>query len=142
MSFYYAMGKIPHKRHTQFRKPDGTLYAEELFGEEGFSGVASLLYHQHPPTRVSKIARHGSVCRDEWPQEEHRHHHLKTANTPAGGDPIEGRQMLMYNSDCVISVMRPTEPMSYFYRNAQGRRVALRPRGQGHARNDVRPAAL
>ena len=131
MSFYYAMGKIPHKRHTQFRKPDGTLYAEELFGEEGFSGVASLLYHQHPPTRVSKIARYGSVCRDEWPQEEHRHHHLKTANTPAGGDPIEGRQMLMYNNDCVISVMRPTEPMSYFYRNAQGDELLFVHEGKG-----------
>ena len=120
MPFYYAMGKIPHKRHTQFRKPDGGLYSEELFGEEGFSGVESLLYHQHPPTRVSKIARQGSVCRDEWRQEQHRHHHLKTADAPQGGDPVEGRHMLMYNNDCVISVARPTEPMSYFYRNAQG----------------------
>ena len=102
MPFYYAMGKIPHKRHTQFRKPDGTLYAEELFGEEGFSGVESLLYHQHPPTRVSKIARHGSVCLDEWQQDEHRHHHLKTADAAAGGDPVEGRHLLMYNSDCAI----------------------------------------
>ena len=59
--------------------PDGGLYAEELFGEEGFSGVYSLLYHQYPPTRVSGIKRSGSVdvCR-EWQQETHRHHHLKT----------------------------------------------------------------
>lgn len=131
MPFYYAMGKIPHKRHTQFRKPDGSLYAEELFGEEGFSGVASLLYHQHPPTRVSKIARHGSVCQDEWSQEEHRHHHLKTADVAPGGDPVEGRQMLMYNNDCVISVARPTEPMTYFYRNAQGDELLFVHEGKG-----------
>ncbi len=131
MPFYYAMGKIPHKRHTQFRKPDGTLYAEELFGEEGFSGVESLLYHQHPPTRVSKIARHGSVCLDEWQQDEHRHHHLKTADAAAGGDPVEGRHLLMYNSDCAISVVRPTEPMNYFYRNAQGDELLFVHEGKG-----------
>ena len=43
--FYLQRGEIPHKRHTQFRKADGGLYAEELFGVEGFSGRASLLYH-------------------------------------------------------------------------------------------------
>ncbi|MFI5272472.1 MAG: homogentisate 1,2-dioxygenase, partial [Ktedonobacterales bacterium] len=52
MPSYQRMGEVPHKRHTQFRKPDGGLYSEELFGEEGFSGNYSLLYHQHPPTRV------------------------------------------------------------------------------------------
>ena len=30
MSHYYKLGSIPHKRHTQFRKPDGTLYSEQL----------------------------------------------------------------------------------------------------------------
>lgn len=61
MPSYHALGEIPPKRHTQFRKPDGTLYSEELFGVEGFSGCFSLLYHQFPPTRVSKIAKHSDV---------------------------------------------------------------------------------
>ena len=26
MTYYHKLGTIPHKRHTQFRKPDGTLY--------------------------------------------------------------------------------------------------------------------
>ena len=38
MPSYHRLGQIPPKRHTQFRKPDGTLYNEELFGTEGFSG--------------------------------------------------------------------------------------------------------
>ena len=33
--FYAAHGSIPPKRHTQHRAPDGSLYAEELFGVEG-----------------------------------------------------------------------------------------------------------
>ena len=31
MPYYYKLGETPHKRHTQFRKPDGGLYSEQLF---------------------------------------------------------------------------------------------------------------
>jgi len=37
--FYAAHGNIPHKRHTQHRAADGSLYAEELFGVEGSRGA-------------------------------------------------------------------------------------------------------
>ncbi len=132
MPFYYAMGKIPHKRHTQFRKPDGGLYAEELFGEEGFSGVASLLYHQHPPTRVSKIARYGSVCRDEWQQETHRHHHLKTAEHARRWRSHRGASDADVSTATASSRSRgPTEPMSYFYRNARGTSCSSSTQGNG-----------
>ncbi len=131
MPSYQALGQVPHKRHTQFRRPDGGLYSEELFGEEGFSGVCSLLYHQYPPTRVSKIARHGAVCRDEWPQEVHRHHHLKSRDIVGQGDAIAGRRLLLYNDDCAISVVRPTAAMDYFYRNSQGDELLFIHEGQG-----------
>jgi homogentisate 1,2-dioxygenase len=131
MPSYRQLGKLPQKRHTQFRKPDGALYSEELFGEEGFSGCFSLLYHQHPPTRVSGIARYGAVEREEWPQETHRHHHLRTKRLEPGGDAISGRRLLMYNSDCAISVAEPTEQMDYFYRNAMGDEVLFVHHGEG-----------
>ncbi|MEP0009840.1 MAG: homogentisate 1,2-dioxygenase, partial [Balneola sp.] len=51
--YYHALGTIPHKRHTVFRRPDGELFTEELFGAEGFHGNSSLLYHYHMPTRVT-----------------------------------------------------------------------------------------
>ena len=67
MSYYFKLGQIPHKRHTQFRQPDGSLYHEELMGLRGFSGRKSLLYHLRPPTEVSQIDRRlpgrDSVCR-------------------------------------------------------------------------------
>ncbi|HVL54148.1 MAG TPA: hypothetical protein VM344_07780 [Vitreimonas sp.] len=53
--FYLSLGNVPHKRHTQHRSPDGSLYAEELFGVEGFTGRSSLLYHLVPPTRTHKV---------------------------------------------------------------------------------------
>ena len=52
MPIYHTLGAIPPKRHTVFRKPDGTLYAEELVSTEGFSSLYSLVYHCHPPTIV------------------------------------------------------------------------------------------
>ena len=55
MPFYHKQGEIPAKRHVQFRKPDGSLYAEELVSTEGFSSVYSLVYHCHPPTLVKNI---------------------------------------------------------------------------------------
>ena len=55
MPLYHQLGIIPAKRHTQFRKPDGKLYYEELFGTIGFDGMSSLLYHIHRPTQVSAL---------------------------------------------------------------------------------------
>jgi homogentisate 1,2-dioxygenase len=55
MTYYHRLGQIPPKRHTQFRQPDGSLYAEELVSSKGFSGIYSNLYHIKPPTQVAKV---------------------------------------------------------------------------------------
>ena len=52
MSYYPRRGEVPHKRHTQFRQPDGSLYHEEVMGIHGFAGIQSLLYHLRPPTAI------------------------------------------------------------------------------------------
>ena len=119
MPSYHRLGQIPPKRHTQFRKPDGTLYAEELFGTEGFSGNYSNIYYTYPPTRVKKVEKYSNVralC-EEWDPEVQRHHHLKTANLARGGDTVLGTQPLMFNKDVIIGVSLPDKPMDYFYRD-------------------------
>ena len=55
MPFYHKLGEIPHKRHTQFKKPDGKLYREEVMGLEGFSSIESILYHHFLPPRVKEV---------------------------------------------------------------------------------------
>jgi homogentisate 1,2-dioxygenase len=119
MPSYHRLGEIPPKRHTQFRKPDGSLYAEEVFGTEGFSGNYSILYYHYPPTRVKKIQKYADIHIEEWDLGEQRHVHLKTNPLPQGGDPVLGRQVLMFNKDVALGVVRPTEQMSYFYRNGE-----------------------
>ncbi|MDQ6660080.1 MAG: homogentisate 1,2-dioxygenase [Chloroflexota bacterium] len=118
MPSYYRLGQVPPKRHTQFRKPDGTLYAEELFGTEGFSGNYSNIYYNYPPTRVKKIEKFMDVHLEEWHVDVQRHHHIKTGDMTRGGDAVLGRQALMFNKDVTLAIAQPTEEMDYFYRNA------------------------
>ncbi len=131
MTYYYKMGTIPHKRHTQFRQPDGSLYHEELMGTRGFSGIQSLLYHLHPPTQIQKIVMERTVDIAYAEQGSLHHRHLRTATVKAGGDAVEARVPLMANSDVCLSVARPTKPMSYWYRFAHGDEVIFIHEGSG-----------
>jgi homogentisate 1,2-dioxygenase len=131
MTYYYKLGNIPHKRHTQFRQPDGSLYHEELIGIHGFTGVQSLLYHLRPPTQVQKILPERKV---DIPYEEQgplHHRHLRTATVAEEGDAIAARVPLMANVDVCISVVRPTVPMQYWYRFAHGDEVIFIHAGSG-----------
>ncbi|MEX0928806.1 MAG: homogentisate 1,2-dioxygenase [Balneolales bacterium] len=116
---YHKLGDIPKKRHTQFRKKNGLLYTEELFGTEGFSGASSLLYHNLPPTKVHQVEQGERIPTDLWEEDLLRHHHLITKDMAAGGDPVTGRVLMLYNSDVQIHLGRPTEKMDYFYRNGE-----------------------
>ena len=61
MPRYHKIGKIPHKRHTTFKKENGGYHYEELFGTIGFDGMSTLLYHIHRPTQVVDILNSYSV---------------------------------------------------------------------------------
>lgn len=120
MTYYHRLGTIPHKRHTQFRQRDGSLYHEELISTQGFSGIQALLYHLHPPTQVYKILLQQKVDLAYAAETALHHRHLRTGNLTKPGDAIESRIPLMGNSDLVISIAQPTIAMSYWYRFAQG----------------------
>ncbi|HLK57955.1 MAG TPA: homogentisate 1,2-dioxygenase [Chthonomonadaceae bacterium] len=131
MPRYLKLGQVPPKRHTQFRKPDGSLYSEQLFGTKGFSGVASLLYHAHLPTQAAEYKALNDLRPELAPEEPLRHHHLKTWNFTPTGDPISGRTPLLVNDDISIGLCRPVEPMPYFYKNADGDDLLFIHEGQG-----------
>lgn len=131
MTYYYKLGEIARKRHTQFRQADGSLYHEEVMGIHGFAGAQSILYHLRPPTavrRVGLVATAPLVYEEAGPL---RPRHLRAAPLPAGGDAISGRVPLMGNSDVVLHIARPTEPMSYWYKFAHGDDVMFIHEGTG-----------
>ena len=119
MPFYHKLGQIPHKRHTQFRKTDGGLYREELMGLEGFSSLQSILYHHFLPPRVKKIEDLGTALPEYVDYGPIRHRAFATAAVPPGGDAVGSRRVLLGNKDVTLGISRPTQGMSYFYRNAQ-----------------------
>src|SRR3954452_448731 len=112
-------GSIPQQRHTQHRAADGSLYAEELFGVEGFTGRSSLLYHLTPPTRTHKIEPVREIRLEAADENVHRHHLTKTGDVEPKGDAITGRVPLYFNDDVVFGIVRPVEamPANTFYRN-------------------------
>src|ERR1700761_7148138 len=106
---YEARGQIPAKRHVAFYD-EGTLLTEEVMGFEGFSGNESILYHLQTPCRVSELGSFEPIERDEWVPSAHAHRLFDSTRVDGGGDPIDGRRLLMYNDDVEIAVCRPTEP--------------------------------
>ncbi|MEM7477336.1 MAG: homogentisate 1,2-dioxygenase [Planctomycetota bacterium] len=131
MTFYHRLGRIPHKRHTQFRKESGELHHEELMGIHGFSGNQSLLYHLHPPTRVQKVGLAPYQSPEFEEQGPLKHRLLNTLDLPSKGDAIQGRIPLMGNQDCVLSMVRPSKSMDYWYRFAHGDELIFVHEGTG-----------
>ncbi|MBK9711393.1 MAG: homogentisate 1,2-dioxygenase [Kouleothrix sp.] len=140
MPFYHRLGEIPHKRHTQFRRPDGSLYAEQVMGTRGFEGAQSIVYHRRPPTAILRVEDRGPVRIELEEPGALRHRHFQTSRLRPGGDPLGGRQPLLHNADVTMSVALPTEPMElawggqarpYWYRNGQGDELIFVDQGEG-----------
>ncbi len=127
---YVTLGSVPPKRHAQART-NGRLLVEEVMGYEGFSGNESILYHLGSPCRIAEVGLLTPLPYDEWVPEAHIHR-LADANTvPAGGDPISGRQLLMWNRELEVSIAKPTDQADAFYRNGEGDEVIYVHHGGG-----------
>ena len=132
MPIYHTLGKIPAKRHTVFRQPNGKLYAEELVSTEGFSGMYSLVYHTHPPTIVKSLGTPYSV-EPKIAREKHlRHTSLLGFNIKPEDDYLKSRKPVLVNADLQISLAAPKKSMTdYFYKNSQADEVIFVHKGTG-----------
>ena len=131
MPVYHALGQMPRKRHIVFKKPDGGIYQEQLVGNEGFTGPASLLYHIYPPTTILKVNRFRETAYQVDPDPTLKHRHFKTALLKEGGSPTLDRVPVLFNDDCALLFARPTVNDTHFYRNAQCDEVVYVSQGSG-----------
>ncbi|MDQ2872397.1 MAG: homogentisate 1,2-dioxygenase, partial [Candidatus Eremiobacteraeota bacterium] len=131
MPFYVHAGELPPKRHIQFRRPDGGLYAEELFSTKGFDSVYSLLYHLRPPTATLDVHEWKRPAIDLLSNDPLRNRHLKTRELHVTGDAIDARVPMLGNDDVLLSVADITDPMEYFYRNVGGDELLFIHEGEG-----------
>lgn len=124
MAHYLQVGSIPPKRHTQHHAEDGSLYYEELMGEEGFSSDSSLLYHRHIPSAF--------LGADPWdlgdqslvPNHPLQPVHLRLrplfdAEAWRDRDAVEDHVLVLGNADVRISYAEAGRA-SALYRNAVG----------------------
>jgi homogentisate 1,2-dioxygenase len=132
MPYYYSLGSVPQKRHTQFRKPDGSLYAEQLFSTEGFSSDYSLLYHCHPPTEIIKTEAPKNIAPKIADSEMLKHRSFEGFRIKPQKDYLESRKTILTNNDCQISLAAPEESlMSYFFKNADADELIFVHEGSG-----------
>jgi homogentisate 1,2-dioxygenase len=132
MPRYHKLGKIPHKRHTTFKKEDGSLYHEQLFGTVGFDGMSSLMYHHYPPTMV--LDKLGSI--DMTPKvvadKSLKAISLAGFKVKPTDDYLESRIAVLVNGDCKIILSAPKKSSTgYFYKNADADEVIFVHKGSG-----------
>lgn len=132
MPIYHQLGKIPAKRHTQFRKANGELFHEELFGTIGFEGMSSLLYHTHPPTQIRSIAPPIDVSPVIAVNKNITPRKLLGFDLPPQEDFLAARVPLMVNSDIHIGLAAPTTSTTdYFYKNVDADELLFIHHGKG-----------
>ncbi|MFN8251680.1 MAG: homogentisate 1,2-dioxygenase [Ferruginibacter sp.] len=132
MPHYYTLGKIPHKRHTQFRKPDGGLYSEQLFSTEGFSDDYALLYHCHPPTQIIRTEPQVDVSPQIAEEKMLQHRCFEGFSIKPGGDFLQSRIPVLVNNDCHIVLAAPqTGTGNHFYKNTDADEMIFVHEGSG-----------
>ena len=132
MPYYYTLGSIPHKRHTQFRKDDGTLYSEQLFSTEGFSNDYSLLYHVYPPTQIIKTEKPVNVMPSIAEEKMLKHRSFEGFKIKPVKDFLESRIAVLVNNDVHVVLAAPQESTKdYFYKNADADELIFVHEGSG-----------
>lgn len=133
MAHYYSLGKIPNKRHTQYRQEDGKLYSEQLFSTEGFSSNYSLLYHVHPPTVIIKTEEPYDVSPKAASDNILKHRSFQGFSVKPDADYLKSRKVVLFNNDVQLALAAPTKGLSgnVFFKNADADEVIFVHVGEG-----------
>ena len=135
MPIYHRLGKIPQKRHTTFRKPDGNLYYEQLFGTIGFDGMSSLLYHTHRPTMVKEMGPSVDVSPKLAVKKNMTSRKFIGFNVAPEDDYLDSRKAMLVNKDIHIGLAAPRKSLrDYFYKNADADEMLFIHKGSGTLR--------
>ncbi len=132
MPHYQIRGKVPDKRHIVFEKPAGGLYAEELVSAEGFSDIYSIVYHNHPPTKVLKIDDPLDVSPEVIVDNNLQNRSFKGFDVNPVEDYIQSRKIVLTNDDVNLILAAPSKSMTkYFFKNSGSDEMIFIHRGTG-----------
>ncbi|ALM08104.1 homogentisate 1,2-dioxygenase [Sediminicola sp. YIK13] len=132
MPLYHKLGKLPHKRHTIFKKEDGTLHYEQLFGTIGFDGMSSLMYHLHRPTMVKEVGKSIDMRPKAAVEHNIKSRLLKGFQVKPENDFLESRKIVLFNNDVHVGLAAPKKSMTdYFYKNTDADEMLFIHKGTG-----------
>ncbi len=132
MPIYHKLGKIPQKRHTQFEKPSGGLYYEQLFGTIGFDGMSSLSYHIHRPTQVKEIGKVVDASPKIAVEKNITSRKFIGFDVAPKDDFLESREPLLVNNDVHVGLAAPRKSVTdYFYKNVDADEMLFIHKGSG-----------
>ncbi|MBI1895854.1 MAG: homogentisate 1,2-dioxygenase [Acidobacteria bacterium] len=131
MPIYHRLGDVPRKRHSVFRQKSGEMHAEELIGNKGFTGPASLLYHLRRPTGVRSAKTLRTLSWEIDPDCALRHRHFLTGGLKTGPSPTLDRAPLLFNRDVALEFVRAEKDDDHFFRNSQGDEIVYVSEGEG-----------
>ncbi len=138
MPFYQKLGSIPPKRHTVFRKENGELYHEQLFGTVGFDGMSSLMYHVEPPTIVKNFVEQVDLNPEIAHEKQLQMRSFAGFKVVPANDYLESRVAVLVNNDCQIALAAPKKSLrDYFYKNADCDEVIFIHQGSGTLRTQL-----
>jgi len=121
----FIKGKVAKQAHVGI--PEGTY--EEEHGRRGFFGKTAHLYHAHPPT---------DWIRFEGKLRPHRFD-LNLLQPTDASDPHGSPVSFLGNHDVTLSVSRRSQPMPFYFRNADGDELIFVHRGEGSIETDFGP---
>lgn len=135
MPLYHQLGKIPPKRHTQFRKANGELHYEQLFGTVGFDGMYTNAYHLHRPTQIKKIDG-PTDCKPRIARQNNIEPlRFKGFEVKPEKDYLSSRKIVLTNADCHLTLAAPQESnRDYFYKNTDADELIFIHKGSGKLR--------
>ncbi len=138
MPFYHKLGKIPPKRHTVFKKPDGSLYYEQLFGTIGFDGMSSNMYHEQRPTQVKEVKGSYDVRPKIAKENNIKSYRFKGFQVVPEPDYLKSRKVVLTNTDVDIALAAPQQSTSeYFYKNSDSDELLFVHKGSGKLRTHL-----
>ncbi|MBD79108.1 MAG: homogentisate 1,2-dioxygenase [Crocinitomicaceae bacterium] len=138
MPFYHKLGKFPNKRHITYRKDNGELYSEELFGTIGFDGMSSIMYHCHRPTIVKNIGAEKDVNPVAAVAKNIRAQRFRGFEVNPVADQLDARIPVLFNGDVSIQLASPTNKSEdYFYKNGDADEVIFVHKGSGKLRTQM-----
>lgn len=131
MPLYHRLGQLPSKRHQVLPRGADGMHFEQLMGNKGFVGPASLMYHLRYPTRVLEQRHAGSLPLVAIEDPELKHRHFRTGEARPGPSAVTDRMPLLFNDDVALYVARPDGSDEPLYRNGQADELVYVARGKG-----------